>query len=125
MKKIFKNLGIFLSLFTSSATLICCALPALFVLFGAGASFAVIVSHFPQLIWISKHKTVLFIMAGILLAASKALQTKNQKNVCDIKKKDVCESTRQWSNITWRISALIFIIAICFTYVLPFLSKTN
>ena len=40
----------FLSLFASSSTLICCALPAMFVALGAGASFAALVTNFPFLI---------------------------------------------------------------------------
>ena len=37
----------FLSLFASSSTLICCALPTIFILIGAGATFANIISIFP------------------------------------------------------------------------------
>ena len=39
------------SLFTSFSTLICCALPALLVSIGAGATLAGIISNFPQLIF--------------------------------------------------------------------------
>ena len=45
-----------ITLFASSSTLICCALPALFVLLGAGATFASLVNFFPQLIIISQYK---------------------------------------------------------------------
>ena len=119
MKSIFKTISVFLSLFTSSATLICCALPALFVLFGAGASFAALISHFPQLIWISKQKNILFILAGLALAVSKTIEIKNNKNSCTETNKLVCQSTREWSSITWSISAIIYVTAICFTYILP------
>ena len=37
----------FLSLFASSSTLICCALPSLFIAIGAGASFASLITVFP------------------------------------------------------------------------------
>ena len=43
----------FLSLFASSSTLICCALPSLFVVIGAGASFANLITVFPFLIVLS------------------------------------------------------------------------
>ena len=46
----------FFSLFASSSTLICCALPAVFVLLGAGASFASLLSAFPFLIILSQYK---------------------------------------------------------------------
>jgi hypothetical protein len=45
-----------LSLFTSFSTLICCALPALLVALGAGAVLSTLVSHVPQLVWVSEHK---------------------------------------------------------------------
>ena len=45
-----------LTLLASTSTLICCALPALFVAIGAGATFASMVNAFPQLVIISHYK---------------------------------------------------------------------
>lgn len=56
-----------LSLFTSVGTLVCCALPALFVALGAGATLAGLVADFPQLVWLSAHKGWVFGASGILL----------------------------------------------------------
>ena len=53
-----------LSLFTSGSTLICCALPATLVAIGSAATLASLVSSFPQLIWISEHKALVFGLAG-------------------------------------------------------------
>ena len=53
--------------------------PRVICLFGAGASFAALISHFPQLIWISKQKNILFILAGLALAVSKTIEIKNNK----------------------------------------------
>ena len=39
-----------LSLFASSGTLVCCALPALLVALGAGAALSSLVSVFPQVV---------------------------------------------------------------------------
>ena len=44
------------SLFASSSTLICCALPALLVALGAGAALSSLVSAVPQLVVLSEHK---------------------------------------------------------------------
>ena len=49
----------FFSLFASSSTLICCALPSLFVVLGAGASFASLLTIFPFLIVLSKYKVTI------------------------------------------------------------------
>ena len=60
----------FLSLFASSSTLICCALPAIFVAIGAGASFASLITVFPFLIVLSQYKIyiTLFALVMILIA---------------------------------------------------------
>ena len=53
----------FFSLFASTSTLICCALPAIFVAIGAGATFASLVSSFPFLITLSKYKLYITLFA--------------------------------------------------------------
>ena len=55
----------FLSLFTSLGTLLCCALPSLFVLFGLGATVATVLSDVPWLVTLSQHKHWVFIVAGV------------------------------------------------------------
>ena len=56
-----------ISLFASSSTLVCCALPALFVVMGAGASFASLVTALPFLITVSQYKLYLSSFALILI----------------------------------------------------------
>jgi len=68
------TLPAFLSLFTSTGTLICCALPALLVSLGAGAVMAGLIEAVPQLVWLGKHKALVFAIAGVLLAVSGAWQ---------------------------------------------------
>ncbi len=121
MNSIFKNLSLFLSLFTSSSTLVCCALPALFVGLGAGAVFAGLTSSIPQLIWISEHKTIVFIIAGLLLCLSAYLEYYNKNINCDINQKDACANTRSWSKRIWSISLSFYIIGLFFAFILPFL----
>ncbi len=60
----------YLSLFTSLGTLLCCALPALFVLLGLGATVASVVSSAPCLITFSRHKNWTFIVAGLLITTN-------------------------------------------------------
>src|ERR1700740_1384445 len=55
------------ALLASSATLICCVLPAVLVTLGAGAALAGLVSGVPQLIWLSEHKTLGLWRGGALL----------------------------------------------------------
>jgi hypothetical protein len=58
------------ALLASSATLVCCVLPAVMVSLGAGAVLVGLVSAVPQLIWLSEHKVMVFAIAGGMLLAS-------------------------------------------------------
>lgn len=60
----------YLSLFTSVGTLVCCALPSLLVLLGLGATVASVLSAVPWLVTLSRHKPVVFSVAGVMIAAS-------------------------------------------------------
>ena len=48
------------ALFTSVATLVCCVLPAVLVSIGAGAAVVGLVTAFPQLVWLSERKVLVF-----------------------------------------------------------------
>jgi hypothetical protein len=57
----------FISLFTSFGTLICCALSVLLVSIGLGATVvASLISSFPWLVTLSRHKEWVFLGAGAL-----------------------------------------------------------
>lgn len=59
-----------LSLFASTSTLVCCALPTLLVTLGLGAVVAGAVSSLPLLVTVSRHKAWVFLTAGLLLGAN-------------------------------------------------------
>ena len=120
MKTIIKKISVFLSLFSSTSTLICCALPALFVGLGAGAVFAGLTSAFSQLIWVSEHKTMIFVAAGLLLSLSGYLEFQNTTQSCDPLKKEACEETRSWTLYIWRLRLIFYIIGLFFAYGLPY-----
>ena len=56
------------TLFATSSTLVCCAIPAMLVALGAGAALSSLVSVFPQVVWLSEHKESLFAVSGAALA---------------------------------------------------------
>jgi hypothetical protein len=58
------------ALLTSSATLVCCVLPAVMVSLGAGAVLVGLISAVPQLVWLSEHKVLVFGAAALMLVAS-------------------------------------------------------
>tara|TARA_X000000368_G_scaffold34954_1_gene25594 strand:+ start:3403 stop:3774 length:372 start_codon:yes stop_codon:yes gene_type:complete len=110
-----------ISLFASSSTLICCALPALFVFIGAGASFASLVNIFPQLIIISQYKIQISIGTLIILLIAGILIKKSDSLPCPIdpKLRNICLKTRKKSKAMYYISVIIFLSASFFTYLLP------
>ncbi|MGI9037700.1 MAG: hypothetical protein ACR2GQ_02455 [Gemmatimonadota bacterium] len=55
----------------SVGTLICCALPSLFVLLGFGTTVAAVVSTAPWLVVLSQNKGWVFLAAGGLIVASR------------------------------------------------------
>lgn len=63
-------MGVWLSLFASAGTLVCCGLPSLLVLLGLGATVASLVSGQPWLVTLSRHKDWVFAASGLLLAGS-------------------------------------------------------
>ena len=114
-----KHVIAFLSLFTSVGTLFCCALPALFVTLGAGATFAGLTNTFPQLIWIAQHKGIVFIFGGLFLTLGIVLPKLYPPPViCDLDG-NPCESTRSWSQPLLYGSLVLYIIGGTFAYLLP------
>ena len=58
------------TLFATTGTLVCCALPIILVTLGLGAAVASLTSAFPFLIFLSKHKIWVFAFSGLMLAVS-------------------------------------------------------
>lgn len=118
-----KRLAInWLVLFTSSATLICCAIPALLVSLGLGAVLIGLVSNIPQLIWISEHKPLVFGIAGVLLVLAGLMQWQSSKLPCPPDKAlaKACVSARNWSNMIYGVSLIIFAVGAWFAFVAPY-----
>ena len=111
----------FVSLFASSSTLICCALPAIFVALGAGASFASLVSTFPFLIVLSQYKIYISFTALTVLAIAGIINYRTYFMPCpaDPELGRLCLQTRQRSRMLYYLSSAIFIFASVFTYVIP------
>ncbi len=113
------------SLLASSSTLICCAIPALLVALGAGAALASLVTVFPQLVWVSEHKTALFVFAGLMLVISGTLQWRNRTAPCptDPALRNACMKTRKISAVITGLSILVYLVGGWFAFVLPRLGE--
>jgi len=112
-----------LTLFTSGGTLICCALPALFVSLGAGAVMASVVSSVPQIVWFSEHKLGVFIFAGVMLSISGFLQWQARSLPCPSDKElaELCNKTRINSLRVYFFSVSVFLIGGFMAFVAPWL----
>ena len=114
-----KHFVAFASLFTSVGTLFCCALPALFVTLGAGATFAGLTNTFPQLIWIGMHKTLVFALGGgFLLSGFVMMRFFSPPPACELDGSN-CETTRSWSQPLLYISLALYLIGAFFAYLAP------
>jgi hypothetical protein len=110
-----------LTLFMSSGTLICCALPALLVSLGMGASLVGLIGVFPQVVWLSEHKALVFGISGFMLAVSGFWLWKAQFMPCpaDPKLAQACAKSRSFSKYTYGISLFIYLLGFFFAFVAP------
>jgi hypothetical protein len=111
------------TLLASSGTLICCAIPALLVSIGAGAALASFVAIFPQIVWISEYKEIVFTISALLMIIGGVLQWQNRNAPCPIdpKLRDACLKTRKTSLRIYFASLLILIIGSWFAFIQPLL----
>ena len=113
----------FLSLFTSTGTLLCCALPALLVALGAGAALSTLVAVVPGLVWVSEYKELVFSVAGVMLVASGWLQWRGRFAPCplDPAQRDACLRTRKTSTRVYLASVAVYAVGGWFAFVQPLL----
>ena len=113
------------SLFASSGTLVCCAIPALLVALGAGAALSSLVSVFPQVVWLSEHKVGLFTFAGLMMLASGALQWHGRSAPCptDPALRNACLRTRKTSRRVYAVSVAVYLVGGWFAFVQPWLGE--
>ena len=119
-----RNVGFaFGALLASSATLVCCVLPAVLVSLGAGAVLVGLVSSFPQLVWLSEHKVGAFLVAGGLLVVSGVLIWRARSLPCpaDPAAARTCMRLRNVSAVLYGVSLVSYAAGAMFAFLLPFL----
>jgi hypothetical protein len=109
------------ALVASSATLVCCVLPAVLVSLGAGAVLVGLITAMPQLIWLSAHKLSVFGLAAIFLAASGVILWRARRLPCpaDPHLARSCIRLRKASMRLYAISASLFLLGALFAFALP------
>ena len=107
-----------LSLFASTSTLLCCALPALLVSIGAGAVMAGLSSTIPGYIWLTEQKLPLFIMSGLLLSLAIFMRWTSRHAPCptDPDAAKACMRLRYWSGFILALSTILYIVGGFFAF---------
>lgn len=117
-----RNIGVAgAALLASSATLLCCVLPAALVALGAGAALIGLIAAVPQLVWLSEHKALVFGIAGTLLFLSGVLLWRARTLPCptDPDAARACTRLRAASHWIYGVAAIIFVVGALFAFVLP------
>ena len=106
-----------LSLFTSTGTLICCALPALLITLGMGMTLASLTVSIPWLFSLSRYKAIVFIAAGILLSISFYFIFVRAKMIQACEPGTACDTAGKYSRSIFWISVAIYLIGVSAAYV--------
>lgn len=104
-----------LALFTTTGTLVCCAIPITLVTLGMGATVASMVSAMPFLVTLSQHKIWVFAISGILLALS-AWMMYRPGRACPVgtamnaELGELCNKTHKWNKRIYWFSVILWCI---------------
>lgn len=104
-----------LTLFASSGTLICCALPIILVTLGMGATAAALSSNLPFLIVLSQHKIGVYIFSGLMLSISawsiyRTNHFGDQGCPTDPQQAEICVASKKWNKRIYWFSVIIWSI---------------
>jgi len=107
------------TLFTTTGTLVCCALPIIFVTLGMGATVVAMTSTFPFLITLTQYKIWVFGFSGTMLAISGWMMFRPGR-ACPADKElgRVCSTTHKWNQRIYWSSVLIWVVGFSAAYLL-------
>lgn len=108
-QKLKENSIPWLTLFASTGTLLCCALPIVLVTLGLGAAVVSLTSAFPFLITLSQHKVWVFAFSGIMLGLSGWLMYRSGRRCpTDPALGGLCNRTQVWNRRIYWMSVAIW-----------------
>lgn len=111
-----------LLLFTTSGTLVCCAIPIMLVSLGLGATVASIASAAPWLIALSMHKAWVFAGSGFLIGlAAWAVFRPGRTCPADPELALACERSDRWNRRFIVLSSVLWVVGFGAAYILPWL----
>lgn len=109
---------LWLVLFASTTTLLCCALPMLLVAVGLGAFVAASFSALPLLAGLTAHKGWLFAASGLALTLAAVLEYRRGRDRCpaDPALADACATASRWNRRVLVLSATIWVLGFATAY---------
>ena len=108
-------------LLASTSTLVCCVLPVVLVSLGAGATLVSLLTAFPQLVWLSEHKGLVFgFVASCLLVGGVALwRARRLPCPADPAAARACTRWRRIGAALYGLSLAAFATGAGFAFLLP------
>lgn len=114
-----QSLSSFLALFTSTGTLLCCALPSALAAVAGGSAVASLVSAVPWLVPVSQHKEWIFLGAGVMILLSGILVYRPKGRVaCTIAGGKGCAVAGRFTKTMFWLSVSIYAVGAFFAYAL-------
>lgn len=108
-----------LTLFISSGTLLCCALPILLVSMGLGAVVASLNYNIPGLMFLAEHKLwTLSLSALLLLFLAWVIWRPNQSCPADPELATHCQTAKLWNKRIFLLSVAIWGVGLFFSVLL-------
>ncbi len=106
-----------LVLFTSSTTLVCCALPILLVSLGLGAVSASLFANLPILITLAQYKAWIFTGSGaVLLLTGWLLFRSGRACPADPDLAEQCDRAHRWNTGFFWVSIVIWVVGLAAAY---------
>jgi len=107
------------TLFSTTGTLVCCAIPIIFVTLGMGSTVVAMTSSFPLLVTLSKYKIWIFLFSGVMLAISAWLMFRPGRYCpTDERLYAACKKAHKWNKRIYWSSFIIWSIGFFAAYLL-------
>lgn len=109
-------------LFTTSGTLLCCALPITLVSLGMGATVASMAASAPWLITLSQYKAWMFLLSAVLIGLASWVVLRPGRS-CPVEPElaAACKQADRWNRIFIGVSAVMWLLGFAAAYLLPLL----
>ncbi|HHJ34467.1 MAG TPA: hypothetical protein ENJ87_01755 [Gammaproteobacteria bacterium] len=92
-----KNINLF-TLFASTSTLLCCAIPITLVSLGMGAAVASLTSTLPFLVTLSEYKLLVFLVSALLIVLSFWITYRSgQSCPAEPELAEICHRAQKWT----------------------------